>query len=237
MFKSIAKYKSLITNIFSLILIIIGFLCDNNNYKNVILNIGFFAFSGAITNWIAIYMLFEKIPFLYGSGVIPRRFEDFKNGIKSLILEEFFTVKNINKFLSKNSFSLNTDKINKKIDFEKIFNDLIDAILESPLGGMVAMVGGKEALMPLKDPIISKLKETIDNIVSDVGNVESENSISATLQSEIEKIINSRLAELTPKIVKEIIQKMIKKHLGWLVVWGGVFGGIIGLIFGIIGKM
>ena len=40
-----------------------------------------FALSGGITNWIAIHMLFEKIPF-YGSGVIPKRFEEFKTGIK-----------------------------------------------------------------------------------------------------------------------------------------------------------
>ena len=50
----------------------------------------------------------------------------------------------------------------------------------------------------------------------------------------IEKIIDDRLNQLTPKMVKDIIQDMIKKHLGWLVVWGGFFGGLIGLIFSII---
>ena len=33
-------------------------------------------------------MLFEKIPFLYGSGVILDRFEDIKIGIRNLIIEE-----------------------------------------------------------------------------------------------------------------------------------------------------
>ena len=50
------------------------------------------------------------------------------------------------------------------------------------------------------------------------------------LEKKISKIVDSRLDELTPIMVKEIIQDMIKKHLGWLVVWGGVFGGIIGFI-------
>ena len=50
------------------------------------------------------------------------------------------------------------------------------------------------------------------------------------LQAKVSDIIEKRLNELTPQLVKEIIQAMIKKHLGWLVVWGGVFGGIIGLI-------
>ena len=43
-------------------------------------------------------------------------------------------------------------------------------------------------------------------------------------------IVQNRLDELTPQMVKEIIQGMIRKHLGWLVVWGAVFGGLIGLI-------
>ena len=47
---------------------------------------------------------------------------------------------------------------------------------------------------------------------------------------QIEGIVDSRLEELTPKMVKDIIQKMIRMHLGWLVVWGGIFGGIIGLV-------
>jgi uncharacterized membrane protein YheB (UPF0754 family) len=45
-------------------------------------------------------------------------------------------------------------------------------------------------------------------------------------------VIEKRLDELTPQLVKEIVQAMIKKHLGWLVVWGGVFGGLIGLVAG-----
>ena len=52
---------------------------------------GIFAFSGSITNWIAIHMLFEKVPFLYGSGVILDRFEDIKIGIRNLIIEELFS--------------------------------------------------------------------------------------------------------------------------------------------------
>ena len=60
---------------------------------------GLFALSGGLTNWLAIHMLFEKVPLLYGSGVIPDRFEEFKQGIKELILTEFFSLSSINNFL------------------------------------------------------------------------------------------------------------------------------------------
>ena len=49
--------------------------------------------------------------------------------------------------------------------------------------------------------------------------------------SKIETIIDKRLNELTPQLVKEIVQKIIKVHLGWLVVLGGIFGGILGTVF------
>jgi uncharacterized membrane protein YheB (UPF0754 family) len=47
-------------------------------------------------------------------------------------------------------------------------------------------------------------------------------------------IVENRLEELTPRMVKEIIQQMIRAHLGWLVVWGGVCGGMIGLVASLI---
>ena len=49
-------------------------------------------------------------------------------------------------------------------------------------------------------------------------------------QKKIDVVVEQRLNELNPKMVKELVQEMIKEHLGWLVVWGGVFGGIIGLL-------
>ena len=87
--------KSLITNGLALITVIAGYALEHS----IILAIGLFALSGAIPNWLAIHMLFEKVPGLYGSGVIPARFEDFKAGIKDLMMTQFFTADNIERFL------------------------------------------------------------------------------------------------------------------------------------------
>ncbi len=61
--------KSLITNVVALALMGVGYFLPNHYAFYA----GLFAFSGAITNWLAIHMLFEKVPGLYGSGVIPAR--------------------------------------------------------------------------------------------------------------------------------------------------------------------
>ena len=60
--------KSLITNLVSIFIIFIGYLYKDEH--SFIFMTGVFALSGSVTNWIAVHMLFEKIPFLYGSGVI-----------------------------------------------------------------------------------------------------------------------------------------------------------------------
>ncbi|MFT6333018.1 MAG: uncharacterized membrane protein YheB (UPF0754 family) [Lentimonas sp.] len=182
-------------------------------------------------------MLFEKVPFLYGSGVIPNRFEDFKIGIKNLIIEEFFNKKHIEEFFKQNSDILSSQEINKKIDFDKVFEGLKDAIIESPMGSMLSMFGGKEALDPLKEPIIKKLKNIINDLTENQNGSSDDDKkggLTQNLIEKIEQIIDKRLADLTPQMVKHIIDKMIKKHLGWLVVWGGIFGGLIGFLFSLI---
>ena len=54
------------------------------------------------------------------------------------------------------------------------------------------------------------------------------------IRAQVDTIVQQRLNELTPALVKDIIQQMIRQHLGWLVVWGGVFGGLIGLLAALI---
>ena len=219
--------KSLITNLVAISIIMIGFVFKDQH--SFILMIGIFAFSGSITNWIAIHMLFEKVPFLYGSGVILDRFEDIKIGIRNLIIEELFSTEQINKFLLESKDNLSENLIHK-IDFDRIFQGLVEAIEGSQLGGMLAMVGGRKALEPLKEPIIKKLKIIIEDIVIENSNKDKNQNSTSKLINKIENVLDARLAELTPKDIKQIIQKMIRDHLGWLIVWGGFFGGLLGLI-------
>lgn len=228
--------KSLITNLLALILIGTGYILKINE----LFMIGLFALSGALTNAIAVHMLFEKVPFLYGSGVVENRFEQFKAGIHSLMMNEFFTKENLQRFFEEEVGSekshFNLSPILEKTDFTPAFESLKQAVLESPFGGMLGMLGGESALEPLKDPFVLKLKTSIITISKNESFQEalhqslSSNNVSDDIHEKVSGIVNKRLDELTPKMVKEIVQKMIKEHLGWLVVWGGVFGGLIGLV-------
>jgi uncharacterized membrane protein YheB (UPF0754 family) len=227
--------KSFVTNAITLLLVLSGYVLANDQ----LFTIGLFALSGALTNWLAVHMLFEKVPGLYGSGVIPARFEDFKLAIRELMMEQFFTEENIERFLSeKSGKAMNFDftSVIEKIDISPAFDSLIDVIQESSFGGMLAMVGGTEALLPLKEPFMGKMKASLAEISESeefdalIKEQIEQPDVLAEMRVKIQSIIEQRLNELTPQLVKEIVQKMIKKHLGWLVVWGGVFGGLIGTL-------
>ena len=228
--------KSFISNLISFVTILLGFYLDNN----ILLSIGLFAFSGAITNSLAIHMLFHKVPLLYGSGVIESRFEDFKLSIHNLMMNQFFTKENLSKFFedeigsSKGKFDL--APILEETDLSPAFDSLKQAVVESSFGGMLNMFGGVAALEPLKEPFTLKLKKSIIEISSTQSFQDAlhkslgSSEISDDIYKKVSAIVDKRLDELSPTMVKNIIQDMIKEHLGWLVVWGGVIGGLIGLV-------
>lgn len=228
--------KSLIVNLIAFSCTLIGYFLDNN----IVFTVGIFALSGAVTNWLAIHMLFEKVPGLYGSGVIPARFDDFKLAIKRLMMEQFFTEENINRFLNSGNKSpasaIDLSPIINKVDLSPAFDNLIKVIENSSFGSMLAMVGGSEVLQPLREPFIEEMKVTMSDIAqsedfSSILNEElAQSGLSDDMRDKVSDIIEKRLNELTPQLVKNMVQDMIKQHLGWLVVWGGVFGGVIGLI-------
>ncbi len=232
--------KSLLTNLIVALFLAAGFMTDDA----ILQTMGMFALAGALTNWLAVHMLFEKVPGLYGSGVIPARFEDFKRGIKTLMMEQFFTEENIERFLSADNGKqpdLHLAPVIEKVDFSPTFDSLIEVIQNSSFGGMLAMVGGVEVLEPLRQPFIDKMKSSIEEMTqapSFISMLKEElesPDVMAEMRDKVESIVQQRLDELTPQLVKEIIQQMIREHLGWLVVWGGVFGGLIGAIAALLG--
>lgn len=231
--------KSFLTHVISVLIVVAGYLTPVQ--QDLIKSIGFFALSGAITNWLAVYMLFERVPFLYGSGVIPNRFEEFKQSIKALMMQQFFSIGNIEQFIEAEEQQggkvLNLEPLLNAVDYERIYRGLVSSIMDSSFGGMVAMMGGAEALAPLKEPIIEKLRVTLvgiaesDSFAAALRHGLDAHKIGTDIMVKIEMVIDKRLSELTPQLVKEMVQAIIREHLGWLVVWGGFFGGLMGAFF------
>jgi len=227
--------KSLITDLSSLLLIGLSFIVPDI-YKNPLLFTGLFALSGAITNQLAIHMLFERVPFLYGSGVIEKNFETFKGSIHQMIMKQFFSKEQLSDFFSKEEQKIDLKPLVESADFSPAFDALSVTVMESKFGGAIQMFGGVEALEGLREPFSHKLKSAVSSIVSSDAfkaqlDYHIQNSaLSNDMLDSVDNLITQRLDELSPKMVKELVQELIKEHLGWLVVWGGVFGGLIGLL-------
>ncbi|PLA74179.1 DUF445 domain-containing protein [Hydrogenovibrio sp. SC-1] len=223
--------KSFFTNLVSLILLLAGYI----HHIDWLTLIGLFALSGALTNWLAIHMLFEKVPGLVGSGVIPKRFDAFKSAIRDMMMAQFFSQENIDRFVNQSTQpNLHLAPVIEQVDLAPAYDRLVDVILNSSFGSMLSMFGGADALTPLKDPFIVNMKTALieitekDSFKTLVQSQIDQPEVMADIRNQIETIIDARLNELTPQMVKEMVQTMIKNHLGWLVVWGGVFGGLIG---------
>lgn len=197
---------------------------------------------------IAIHMLFERVPGLYGSGVVQLRFEEFKVGIRRLIMGQFFDKADLQSFF--NELGDGSTKLKSKVaegigelDLDSAFESLLDVIMTSSFSGMLGMLGGRDALASLKTPFIDKMKEFF---ASELASSAMQEKIEAALRSSIddeaireklESLIDQRLDEMTPHMVKVIVQDMIHKHLGWLVVWGCAFGGILGLLVALLSNV
>ena len=232
--------KNVITNGVAAVLAIVGLYYQ----QPLLFSVGLFALSGALTNALAIHMLFEKVPLLYGSGVIPARFEQFKDGIYQLVMTQFFSSGNIERFLAgkqqSHSQAFNFQPVIEQTDLSPTFDSLLSVVEQSSFGGMLGMFGGTAALMPLKEPFIGKLKQALVEVSQSdefnqlvLAQLDKPEQLDS-MRAQVETIVQQRLSELTPALVKDIIQQMIRQHLGWLVVWGGVFGGLIGLIAGVL---
>ncbi|HLT62909.1 MAG TPA: hypothetical protein VKZ92_00135 [Pseudohongiella sp.] len=233
--------KGLLTNLVASVVVVLGYLVPGAGGQ-WLLSAGLFALSGSLTNSIAIHMLFEKVPGLYGSGVIVSRFDDFKRGIREMIIQQFFSNDAIDRFFDassmiSNGFNKLLPEMVEEIDLDRAFDSLVEAIMQSSLGGMLGFVGGPKALNGLRDPFNERMRGFFYELVQSeefqarfAERVENMTHSDAVI-SKLEELVDRRLDELTPEQVKLLVQKMIREHLGWLVVWGGVIGGLMGLLY------
>ena len=233
--------KNTAPNLVALIIIALSFFFEGSVHA-IMLSTGLFALSGALTNWLAVHMLFERVPGLYGSGVVMLHFEEFKAGILRMVHEHLFSAEKVDHVLS-NQHS--TDKIDLQpilgnLDLDAAYDQLVITIMDSSFGSMLGMLGGENALSPMREPFKRRMGKFLADAAASPRFQSAVNEQIAKMTSSdqfierLDAILKSRLDELTPEMVRDIMQQMIRRHLGWLVVWGGVLGGLIGLIAGIL---
>ena len=233
--------KNLTPNLIAVLVILASFALPDP-IAGVIRTVGLFALSGALTNWLAIHMLFQRVPGLYGSGVIPLHFEEFKKGILTLVTKHLFSEEVVKSTLAGTDSGLGGDTqfdiepFVEGLDLDVAYDQLKETIMESSFGAMLGMVGGADALEPMRGPFKTRMQKFLaDTARSEAFQKAVRAQMSSMASSDdfmqkISVVVATRLEQMTPEMVRDIVQEMIRKHLGWLVVWGAVFGGLIGLL-------
>lgn len=238
---SISNFTTFVIMLIGIIMVVEADKNDDETLKDAgdwVLAFGLFGFAGGITNWLAVKMLFDRVPGLAGSGVIPRRFKEIRQVVKDTIMQTFFDQAYLEKYagqkLKEISASLNLDDKVKEILESPEVDALIDKNLEElssrPEGMWMSMMNLTPAsLKPMIRPFVlgmgGHIGPTIINVIgsSDVMSVDH-------LRLEIDRLMTQKLQELTPERVKKLMEDVIRQHLGWLIVWGNVFGGGIGIL-------
>jgi hypothetical protein len=161
--------KGSLSNILSAVAMVAGYVLARSGVPGgeLLLSAGLFAFSGGITNSIAVKMLFDRVPGLYGSGVILDRFEEIRAQIRHLILDQFFTVEQIRRFLEESRAEIDWTRY-VEVDGERrgagptpvetfvevhwerfasqeslgpVIRTQVDKLLGTPMGGLLGIVG------------------------------------------------------------------------------------------------
>ena len=219
-----------------------------------------FAFSGGITNWLAVKMLFDRIPGLIGSGVIPARFKEIRSKVKDLIMEHFFDEEHLRSFLSDQAGSMDWghylkpqegsdgpmatvirkqwDRVTAPEVIQPIVDRQIEKLMQSPIRGMLLMVG-VEKIRPTINQFVSAFIESMQGKVLELASqIESddlqleldEEALVHDVREKVNQLLEQKLEQLRSEDVKRMMEDVIRQHLGWLVVWGNVFGAVLGVI-------
>ena len=199
-----------------------------------LLAIGLFGFAGGITNWLAVKMLFDRVPLLYGSGVIPNRFEEIRATIKSLIMAHFFEEEYLRRFFEEAGSELfpgvdlqtQVAELLQSDEADRAIERQLDKLKDGAFGMMVRMAGTDILKLVVKDFLTGLNAELMPQLQGKVLGLLDP----AAVRAQVDALLERKLQELTPETVKEMMEHVIREHLGWLIVWGNVFGGVIGFM-------
>lgn len=227
---------SKLASLTALAVFLLGFIIDNTTGL-WLRSVGLFAFAGGFTNWLAIHMLFEKVPLFYGSGVILRRFGAFKASIHQLLLQHFFSKDNLTRLLkpATNSIKLEPELFDRFLDYDQIAESIVNEFSAKHLGGLIGNLVGDSFAKQFIPKVSTAIRDTVQQKIN--LNELQQYIAEATLQNDLDNLspaianaIALRLDELSPQQVKKIAEQMIREHLGWLVVWGAFFGALFGIV-------
>eukprot|EP00731_Ephydatia_muelleri_P025983 Em0018g83a len=212
--------------------------------SRIIRSLGVFGFMGGVIIWIAVEMLFRRIPFLFGSGVLLRQYKSIRETISSIVIETLFDPAALRKYFSgKNKKVREMLRVDTKLGLfnsqivEVVIDQKISAILAGPDGFVLNMMGVNQDQLRLTmkthaRDFINEISPLVMEKLADPGLTDG-----VDLHEEAEKILGTKIGQLSSGKVRQLMAVMIRKHLSWLIVWGNILGATFGITIEVVALL
>jgi len=245
--------KATISNFITLLIMVTGIVLhqiyqDDEEIDNkwvdafkLIRAFGLFGFAGGMTNWLAIRMMFDKIPFLIGSGILLNNFVEIRDNVKKTTMATYFDAGHLSHYVTqKTEIILNSLQLDESIrevirspGVQALISDKIEEVFSTPEGLVLGLVVNKEKVKLNIMPSFENAGKDIVPLVSQLIR-NSEHLSEEKVRDQVDRLITSKLVEMHPKNIIAVVKEMVENELGWVIVWGNVFGGLLGLILEVV---
>lgn len=192
------------------------------NWTGNIITIVLSTFTGWVTTWIAIKMLFHprrpfKILGLTIQGIFPKNQRVIAEKLGQVVGKELL------------SFDEIEQKVTNPANLQKLRPDIeqhIDHFLQHKLKEvfpMISMLIGEKTMLQLKDAFLLELESLFPVLMK---------SYMTKLEKDLdlEKIVTEKVAAFSSEKLEDILNQITKKEFKFLEFIGGFFGLVIGLI-------
>lgn len=199
---------------------------------------GLFGFTGGVTNWLGIKLIFKRIPGVFFSGAVVRNISVTKKLLADFIVESFFSPLQVkqyieqkaNCYLTFESFDEHLENLVNSARVKAMINEQLDFLMGTPEGLKLQFLGiTKAKLEPLVKPQLLRMRVSIVPLL--LSCVESLELLNADhLREQIVDLISTRTHELSAQQVEQLVIDAVYRHLSWIVFWGCVLGAVIGCL-------
>ncbi len=180
------------------------------------------AFTGWLTNYVAVKMLFhpkKPINFLGITiqGVFPKRQMVLAQKLGVIVAQELFSVDDLlNTLKSEKNTQIALQLVENKID------NFITTKLPQSMP-MLAMFLNDDLKTKIKNVLLSEIESILPNLMDQLGNNIKENI-------DIQQIVFEKVANFSSDKFEEILFSIMQKEFRLIEILGGILGFIIGII-------
>ncbi len=179
-------------------------------------------FTGWITTWIAIKMLFHprkpiKIFGLTIQGIFPKNQRQIAEKLGQVVGKELLSFKEIEEKVTNPE---NIEKLRPEIEAH------IDDFLRNKIKEvfpMIAMFIGEKTITQLKEAFLTELESLFPVLMKSYMN-------KLEKDLDLEKIVTEKVAGFSSEKLEDILQQITKREFQFLEFVGGFFGFLIGII-------